>query len=257
MRPTPATAARWRSGPTARPATTAASAPAAARGGDGGFVEVSGKHGLTISVGQVTASAAAGTPGTWLLDPDNIIVASFGLAATTDVATFGINPGSTQTIAPATLDAAGTTVILQALDDITFSNPVTLTTAAAGLTAQAGRSILVNSTITTANGAISLRAVDPASGAADTAGVLSIGAALNSGSAPVALQTAGTAGIVLGAGVTASQLALTTAHAPVLQSTGALTIAGSTTITAGTGAVTLNTATNQLTGASARPAPVP
>ena len=75
-------------------------------------------------------------------------------------------------------------MVLQALDDITFSNPVNLTTAAAGLTAQAGRSILVNSTITTTNGAISLRAVDPASGAADTAGELSIGAALNSGTAP-------------------------------------------------------------------------
>ena len=225
--------------------------------GDGGSVETSGKHGLTISVGQVTASAAAGTPGTWLLDPDNIIVASSGLAATTDVATFGINPGTTQTIAPATLDAAGTTVILQALDDITFSNPVSLTTAAAGLTAQAGRSILVNSTITTTNGAISLRAVDPASGAADTAGVLTIGAALNSGTAPVTLRTDGTAGIALGAGVTAGQLALTTANAPVLQSAGALTIAGTTTITAGTGTVTLSTATNQLSGAISSSGTVP
>jgi hypothetical protein len=216
--------------------------------GDGGSVETSGKHGLSIGVGQVTASAAAGKPGTWLLDPDNIVVASSGLAATADVATFGVNPGSTQTIAPATLDAAGTTVVLQAVDDITFSNAVSLSTSGAGLTAQAGRSILVNSPITTTNGTISLRAVDPASGAADTAGLLNIAAALNSGTAPVVLQTAGTTGIALGAGITASALTLTTANAPVAQSAGALTVAGITTVNAGTGDITLSRPGNDFQG---------
>ena len=217
--------------------------------GDGGSVETSGKHGLSISVGQVTASAAAGKPGTWLLDPDNIIVAVDGVATTSDVETFVVNSGTTQTIAPAVLNNAGTNVVLQALDDITFTDPVNLTTAAAGLTAQAGRSILVNSTITTNNGAIVLRAVDPASGAADTAGQLTIGAALNSGTAPVTLRTAGTAGIAVAAGVTAGQLTLTTANAPVQQTAGTLTISGLTTISAGTGGVTLGSTTNRLTGA--------
>ena len=175
--------------------------------GDGGSVETSGKHGLTISVGQVTASAAAGTPGTWLLDPDNIVVASSGLAATTDVATFGIEPRLDADDRPGDArrgrhhrDPAGPgRHHLQQPGQPDRRQ-------AAGLTAQAGRSILVNSTITTANGAISLRAVDPASGAADAAGLLSIAAALNSGTAPVTLRTDGTAGIALGAGVTAGQL---------------------------------------------------
>ncbi len=44
-----------------------------ARGGDGGFVEVSGK-GILVFQGSVTTQAALGRDGTLLLDPDNIFI---------------------------------------------------------------------------------------------------------------------------------------------------------------------------------------
>jgi hypothetical protein len=47
-------------------------------GGDGGFIETSGKRFLQLGAIAPDASAPKGAPGTWLLDPDDIrVVASF------------------------------------------------------------------------------------------------------------------------------------------------------------------------------------
>ena len=51
----------------------AISAQGGIQGGDGGFVEVSGKHGLTYA-GVVNLGAALGATGTLLLDPDEITI---------------------------------------------------------------------------------------------------------------------------------------------------------------------------------------
>ena len=127
------------------------SAQGGSQGGNGGFVETSGQS-LGIA-GSATVNAGArsptGKPGTWLLDPKDIIVATGGAATLPDVSTFATHGGSTETIDPSVIDAAASNVTLQAKDTITFTNAVSMTTTGVGLTAQAGDTILVNASITT------------------------------------------------------------------------------------------------------------
>ncbi len=71
-----------------------------ATSGDGGFIETSGKQQLDFQ-GTVSASAANGAAGTWLLDPENITIGNAGTAnIVTDLLTI---PG-TKIFAPAVLD---------------------------------------------------------------------------------------------------------------------------------------------------------
>ncbi|MEO5333674.1 MAG: filamentous hemagglutinin N-terminal domain-containing protein, partial [Magnetococcus sp. YQC-5] len=148
--------------------------------GNGGFNEVSSKGTLQFD-GAVNASAPKGKPGTLLLDPTDITIVTAGAnAATTDVDQFTDpdKPGGSK-IAPATLNAANANIILQATNDITFTDPVSLN-AGFSLTAQAGRHVTVNNSITTSNAAIHLEADSPHTGTADAAdgiGTLTIAAA--------------------------------------------------------------------------------
>ncbi|MDT7838191.1 YDG domain-containing protein [Aquabacterium sp. OR-4] len=47
-----------------------------ALGGKGGFVETSGKRLLQVNTGRVDAGAAAGQGGTWLLDPNDLLISN-------------------------------------------------------------------------------------------------------------------------------------------------------------------------------------
>lgn len=134
-------------------------------GGNGGFVEVSGKTFLDYA-GRADLSAPQGLVGTLLLDPTNITV----IDGANDPAELAVNdqfadPGLNNTITNRTINAATANVILQATNDITFNAPVETTTSEIGLTAQAGNSIFVNASISTQGGNIVLNADADASGA--------------------------------------------------------------------------------------------
>jgi filamentous hemagglutinin family protein len=158
-------------------------------GGDGGFVETSSKGALDVRDAMVDTTAAMGSTGHWLLDPKFIVVATGGsVASLLDVDQFFDNSGGTSFIDPLVINAALTDVTLQASTDVTFQNPVSMVNAGVKLTAQAGRSILINADIRTNNADLRLIANDPAADPmfrdAGT-GSITIGASINVGSGKI------------------------------------------------------------------------
>ncbi len=117
-------------------------ARAGAAGGDGGFVETSGK--IVLGVGllaRVDASAPAGANGSWLLDPNNISIVAGGGASTNITG----NPSFLSTDDNAQIYD---TTINTALD---AGNDVTVTTGTGGTNGQAGN-ITVSGTISNSSG---------------------------------------------------------------------------------------------------------
>jgi filamentous hemagglutinin family protein len=178
----------------------AISARGGAQGGRGGFVETSGKQGLSVQTGKVDTEALHGATGNWLLDPEDIFVSPGGPASLSDVGSFGTNPGGLLTINPTTIGAATSNVILEATQDIDFEAPVSMQNDHVGITALAGDSIYVGDPIATRGGNITLVANDP-SGPSSGSGNLYLLASLstNSGGAAggsLVLQVAGGSGEV-------------------------------------------------------------
>ncbi|WP_434687480.1 filamentous hemagglutinin N-terminal domain-containing protein [Pseudanabaena minima] len=130
-------------------------------GGNGGFVETSGKNYLNIQNATVDAAAPKGSIGNWLLDPFNIIVQNGGAATLVDVAN-AADTVNTFTIAPATIQAAVANVTLVASNNVTFNNSIFMANAGVGLTVTAGNSLTVASgvNINTDNGAINFTAAN-------------------------------------------------------------------------------------------------
>jgi filamentous hemagglutinin family protein len=130
-------------------------------GGDGGFVEVSGKNFLDYR-GQVDALAPFGKVGTLLLDPTNIEVVAAANANTLDLndvnnAAAPDLPGGTR-LSVDVLNNAAANIILQASNDLIFSVPVNITNQGVGLAADAGNNITANQSITTNGGDVTLTA---------------------------------------------------------------------------------------------------
>ena len=158
-------------------------------GGDGGQIEVSGHENLGFT-GQVNALAPNGSIGSLLLDPLNITVATGGAATLPQVDQFSDTPGTSQTIAPATINAAAANVVLQANNDITVTDAIAVPTAGRTLTMRAGRDIYIDANVSTTNGAITLTANDSAAIAANrstgTGNIdMAVGTTLNAGTASV------------------------------------------------------------------------
>ncbi|HEY4940438.1 MAG TPA: filamentous hemagglutinin N-terminal domain-containing protein [Rhizomicrobium sp.] len=106
------------------------SAKGGAAGGDGGFLETSG-HSLNVGIGAtVDTRAPKGKTGTWLLDPERIVIQA-GEGTGTPIPpggtlTLGSDPESTDYVRPSTIIAAlaSTNVTLQASDEIDVYSPV-------------------------------------------------------------------------------------------------------------------------------------
>ncbi len=128
----------WSDGATAAHGVVSARGSAA-----GGKVETSG-HALDVDGIAVDASGSKGKNGTWLLDPYDIEVVAGGTAGTDDVTR----------VAPATLTAPGTDVVLQAEHDLTVTDALD---AAASVRATAGNDIRVNARVS-AGGDLDFRA---------------------------------------------------------------------------------------------------
>ncbi len=105
------------------------SAKGGAQGGDGGFLETSGQH-LNVSPdARVDTTAPKGQTGTWLLDPDAIVIASTTNGAALDgngKLALGTDPGQTDFISPATITGAlaTTNVTLEAANYIEVDDSV-------------------------------------------------------------------------------------------------------------------------------------
>lgn len=114
--------------------------------GDGGFVEVSGKTGLEFQ-GNVNTQAKTGKTGTLLLDPYDLVIGAANISLA-QAATLGFGADFTTS----TLDfnlingvAAGTTVTLQARNNITFNSSITNFNNNVNLIASASNNITVAS----------------------------------------------------------------------------------------------------------------
>ena len=142
-----------------------ASARGGAVAGDGGLVEVSGLEQLVYD-GQVDTTAVNGAIGTLLLDPTNIIVSNaftaetVSLEAVDEFSDPDIGGDGDTRISFSAINEATSNVVLQATDTISFEAPVAIAAPFVGLTAIAGDSIVVDETISTTGGAVSLEAQD-------------------------------------------------------------------------------------------------
>jgi len=170
------------------------------RGGHGGFVEVSAGESLSFDA-AVDARAPAGAAGTLLLDPRNIIVRTAGGVLYNPGVNnlFANNVGATNIITPASINAAAANVVLQANSDITVTDPIAMTNAGVGVTMEAGRSILVNASVATNDGPITLISNAPGAVIGDRAagaGSITMGAGttLNAGNQPITLTVGGLVG---------------------------------------------------------------
>lgn len=144
------------------------SAQGGSEGGNGGWVETSGKENL-LSFGSVVASSLLGEAGTWLLDPFNVTITT----ATANGTFSGGDPdiftptGSSATINVATINAsldAGTSVTITTGSSGSQAGNITLSSAilkSAGLTTptlilNAAGSINVNNSIDATSGGLNV-----------------------------------------------------------------------------------------------------
>ncbi|MGB3693322.1 MAG: CHAT domain-containing protein [Spirulinaceae cyanobacterium] len=97
-------------------------------GGDGGFVEVSGKQNLWFR-GKVDLSAPQGKLGTLLLDPEDILIINSGgnnSALADNQILFSDRPNETFTISAATLESLNGNILLEATENIILDSALSL-----------------------------------------------------------------------------------------------------------------------------------
>ncbi len=196
------------------------SAKGGAVSGNGGFVETSGKEFLDVEGIRINAGAANGSAGKWLLDPRDV-----------EIVTAVTNPGgnSRGSFTGGTWTPSNTA---------NNGQPSQVLASLINTLLNAGTSVIINT----------------AAAAITQAGDISVLAAIsksNGGAASLTLNAAGviTIGATIGATVAGGILNLVLNSGGVITQTAALTITGTTTITAGANNVTLNNSGNDFTGA--------
>lgn len=209
------------------------SARGGAQSGNGGFVETSGKQTLAMS-GLVDASAPNGSAGTWLMDPNNLVVngSATSNAGSSPDWTAGSGGGNVlNTDIDAALNA-GTSVDLSASGSIEFSASISKTAGGdATLTAVAGTDILMDSNV----------AISSTSGKLNT---IFDADATNGGSGYILLNSGATIstndGDIYMGGGTLDGSGHPTGYAVSTANHYGIELAGSNTLNAGEGAITLH-----------------
>lgn len=138
-------------------------------GGEGGFVETSGKKSVDFTGVTVDTSAAGGTTGLWLIDPEDIIVDAAGAATiASNLASSNVTLQTTSTTAsgPVAGTAGGD-------GDITVNSAITWTSTNT-LTLNAHNDIAINAAIDGQNGRLTLLAYG--NSGTDNVGTISTGA---------------------------------------------------------------------------------
>ncbi|MFN7727057.1 MAG: filamentous hemagglutinin N-terminal domain-containing protein, partial [Rubrivivax sp.] len=210
-------------------------------GGHGGFAEVSGKNHLYFA-GQALLGATQGLAGTLLLDPTNIVIDQDGGDAPSALVVFGASGAGDATFSTGSLNAlltnVGSTVVLQARNNISLFDSATDLSGAGSLTLQAGGTITLNDTISVQG--LTLSAGDNGAGTAVAGSAVTIAnnIAISAGSGTLTITNNGGSGIhQLGGNLTAGTLAVT----------GGVNLTQAQTWTLGSGTTTLASA---LTGAA-------
>ena len=229
-------------------------------GGDGGFVETSGKIGLDVQTGFVDTSAPHGKFGEWLLDPGLVIIATGGGAALADVSSPNCGTGGPFTIDPTAFTGSASNVAICAQNAsnsvIEIESPIAMTTPGVGLTLTAGTGapsggliLFINGSITTKGGAIALNGVvtleesvtlDTTNGGGSPAGGNITFSNTVDGNQILTL-TGGTSGVVTLTGAVGGAtpiLTLTATGATITQSSTAATVGGALSYT-GTTAINI------------------
>lgn len=179
----------------------ATSAKGGAAGGNGGFVEVSGKQALDFN-GRVDVGAPFGVSGTVLLDPQDIVVHDTTSTHNAQVS-FADSPGVNFTISDESLEELTGNIVLQATRDITISSglsdglALTKQTSGERVVLQAGRDINIRSPLSTGGAALWLEADSPHAGGLEPDGVglvkVSAGAPVSSNGGKITLIGGGQA----------------------------------------------------------------
>ena len=148
-------------------------------GGEGGFVETSGKIGLRVQ-GHVDTSASGNCFGTWLMDPNSVNIITGGADPLASCSPPNCATAGTVTIDPTTFQDSATNVEICATNgtasSITVTNAVSMSQAGVSLMLTAGSSgkgnINLNDAITTNGGNLTMigNVLLPSSGSLTTNG---------------------------------------------------------------------------------------